>query len=67
MKLKDVDFTYDGYKYVLKNINLEFEPGKIYGIFGKSGAGKTTLLSIMAGIDVATNGDVLYKEGNLKK
>lgn len=35
LELKDVDFTYDGYKYVLKNISLTFEKEKIYGIFGK--------------------------------
>ena len=29
LELKDVDFTYDGYKYVLKNINLTFEKEKV--------------------------------------
>ena len=29
LELKDVDFTYDGYKYVLKNINLTFEMEKV--------------------------------------
>lgn len=67
LELKDVDFTYDGYKYVLKNISLTFEKEKIYGIFGKSGAGKTTLLSLMAGLEVTTNGEVLYKGKDLKK
>lgn len=67
LELKDVNFTYDGYKYVLKNISLTFEKEKIYGIFGKSGAGKTTLLSLMAGLEVTTNGEVLYKGKDLKK
>lgn len=35
-------------KTVLKNVNLELEPGKIYGLIGRSGAGKTTLLSLMS-------------------
>ncbi len=30
---------------VLKNIDLEIEKGKIYGLIGRNGAGKTTLLS----------------------
>lgn len=67
LELKNVNFTYDGYKYVLKNINLAFEPGKIYGVFGKSGAGKTTLLSLMAGLEVTTNGEILYKNQDLKR
>ena len=33
---------------ILKNVNLELEPGKIYGLIGRSGAGKTTLLSLMS-------------------
>lgn len=32
-----------GDKIVLKNVNLSFEPGKIYGIMGENGAGKSTL------------------------
>lgn len=30
-------------KEVLKDINFEFEKGKIYGLLGRNGAGKTTL------------------------
>lgn len=67
LELKNVDFTYDGYKYVLKNINLSFQLGKLYGIFGKSGAGKTTLLSLMAGLETSTSGEILYKDANLKE
>lgn len=29
---------------VLTDINYNFEPGKIYGIFGRNGSGKTMLL-----------------------
>ena len=35
-------------KTVLKNVNQELEPGKIYGLIGRSGAGKTALLSLMS-------------------
>ena len=35
-------------KTVKKNVNLELEPGKIYGLIGRNGAGKTTLLSLMS-------------------
>ena len=35
-------------KTVLKNVNLELESGKIYGLIGRNGAGKTTLLSLMS-------------------
>jgi ABC-2 type transport system ATP-binding protein len=29
----------------IRNINLQFSPGAIYGIIGYNGAGKTTLLN----------------------
>lgn len=35
-------------KEVLKNINFEFEKGKIYGLLGRNGAGKTTLFNCIS-------------------
>ena len=36
---------------VLKDINLEIEPGDIVSIIGGSGCGKSTLLRLIAGLD----------------
>ncbi|MDR1756345.1 MAG: ATP-binding cassette domain-containing protein [Culturomica sp.] len=36
---------------VLKNIDIRFEPGKVYGIIGENGAGKTTLFRCIAGLE----------------
>ena len=36
-----------GKKEVLKEINFEFEKGKIYGLLGRNGAGKTTLFNCL--------------------
>lgn len=67
LELKNVNFTYDKTKYVLKDINISFETGKTYGIFGKSGAGKSTLLSLMAGLESCKEGTILYKDEDLNK
>lgn len=40
-----------GANEVLKNINIEFDKGKVYGIVGENGAGKTTLFRCIAGIE----------------
>lgn len=40
----------------LKNINLEFEFGKMYAIMGRSGSGKTTLINILGLLDNPTSG-----------
>ena len=34
-------------KEVLKDINFEFEKGKIYGLLGRNGAGKTTFFNCL--------------------
>lgn len=43
---------------VLKNIDLEIEPGELFFLLGPSGCGKTTLLRIIAGFTEATSGSV---------
>jgi len=48
----------------IKNINLQFSHGIIYGIVGYNGAGKTTLLNCIEGLCVPTSGFVSH--GNTK-
>lgn len=67
LKLSNISYQYDGTNTkVLKNINFNFNQGKLYTIMGKSGSGKTTLLSIISGLDLATSGEVFWNEKNLK-
>lgn len=40
-----------GTKEVLKNINVQFQKGCVYGIVGENGAGKTTLFRCIAGLE----------------
>ena len=70
LKLENVGYRYkDAPKdsYVFKNVNYEFEQGKMYAIKGKSGSGKTTLLSLITGLEKCTAGKVLYDGKDLKK
>ncbi|WP_028234492.1 ABC transporter ATP-binding protein [Pseudobutyrivibrio sp. MD2005] len=43
---------------VLKNVDVEIETGKIYGLIGRNGAGKTTLLSILTAQNPANEGTI---------
>ncbi|MDR0788875.1 MAG: ABC transporter ATP-binding protein [Bifidobacteriaceae bacterium] len=67
LQLKDISYSYPTKRNVLQDINLNFEKGKIYSITGKSGGGKTTLLSLLAGLDVTTDGEVLFNGDDLDK
>jgi ABC-2 type transport system ATP-binding protein len=40
-----------GTKEVLKNINIQFEKGKVYGIVGENGSGKTTLFRCISELE----------------
>ena len=40
-----------GANVVLKNIDIRFDKGKVYGIVGENGAGKTTLFRCIAGLE----------------
>ena len=46
------------YVTALERIDLEIQPGKVFGILGPNGAGKTTLLKILAGLVLPDNGAV---------
>jgi putative ABC transport system ATP-binding protein len=61
LAMNNVSYQYDGTtKTVLKNINRNFEKGRLYVIVGKSGAGKSTILSLISGLDTATSGRICY-------
>ena len=45
---------------VLENINLSLGKGDLVAISGQSGAGKSTLLHIIASLDLASSGNILY-------
>lgn len=70
LKLENVSYRYsDALKddYVFKNINYEFNEGKVYAIKGKSGSGKTTLLSLLSGLETNYEGNITYNGKDLKK
>ena len=49
----------------LKGITLTIEKGEMVAVTGRSGAGKSTLLKLAAGIENATQGDVMVNGQNV--
>ncbi len=59
LEAENVCFTLDG-KPLIKEINLSFRPGVLYGILGPNGSGKSTLLKNLSGIWTPTDGTVKW-------
>lgn len=57
--LKNISKSFGNFE-VLKPLNLEIEDGKMVGLLGPSGSGKTTLLRIIAGLEHADNGQIMF-------
>ena len=66
LTLENVSYAYKGAeRKALDDISVEFQGGKIYAVIGPSGSGKTTLLSILAGLDIPTEGEVFINNTKL--
>jgi ATP-binding cassette ChvD family protein len=50
-------------KQIIKNIYLSFFYGAKIGIIGLNGSGKSTVMKIIAGLDNAYQGDVVFSQG----
>jgi sulfate transport system ATP-binding protein len=46
--------------HALKGINLHIESGELVALLGPSGCGKTTLLRVIAGLETADQGQILF-------
>lgn len=51
----------------LSEVSCSFERGKVYAITGKSGSGKSTFLSLLAGLDVPTEGTLTVEGEDTRK
>ncbi len=57
LTVRGLGFAYRRKKRLFDGLNLELEPGNIYGLLGKNGVGKTSLLKIMLGLLTPQEGD----------
>ena len=67
MEIKQVGYSYDNKKKVLKGVNAAMEQGKLYAILGPSGCGKTTLLSLIGGLDSPDSGQIYFDGQDIAK
>lgn len=63
-KYYDLDGT--NQERALNDVTLEIAPAKITAIYGPSGCGKTSLLSIISGLDSQYQGNLYFKNQNMR-
>ena len=67
IRLENVSYTYRGAAAKAVNeVICAFEAGRLYAIVGPSGSGKSTLLSLLAGLDLPTEGEGFFGDESLK-
>ena len=65
IELKNICFSYNANKQVLKNISLTINKGDFVGIIGLSGAGKSTLADILTGLLPVDSGEIIVDNTEL--
>jgi sulfate/thiosulfate transport system ATP-binding protein len=59
IKLEHIDKHFGSFQ-ALRDISLDIPDGQLIGLLGPSGSGKTTLLRIIAGLETADRGQILF-------
>ena len=65
IEFKNVSFGYETKQGVLKNINLEIEPGQTLAFVGPSGGGKTTICHLIPNFYRIQEGEILIDDKNI--
>ena len=65
--LKNVSFSYNSEKEVLKNVDLEIPSGTVTALVGPSGSGKSTIAKLIAGFWDVGNGEITLGGKNIKE
>lgn len=60
--VKSLFKEYNG-RDVLKSVDLELEPGEFVAVVGRSGCGKSTLLRLIAELETANHGELVFGDG----
>ncbi|QMT98533.1 ABC transporter ATP-binding protein [Mycoplasma tullyi] len=62
VEFKNVNFSYDGKKQVLKNINISSSPGEKIALIGKTGSGKTTIANLISRFYNVSDGEIYFDD-----
>ena len=66
IEFKDISFSYDGKREVLKHVNLTVPKGKTVALVGQSGSGKSTLVDLLPRYHNVQGGDITIDGTSIK-
>ena len=66
VEYKNITFSYDGERTILKNINLKIEKGKTVALVGQSGSGKSTMVDLVPRYYDVLQGEICIDGVNVK-
>lgn len=66
IEFRDISFSYDGQRQVLKHIDLTVPKGKTVALVGQSGSGKSTLVDLLPRYHDVQSGEILIDGTNIK-
>ncbi len=66
IEFKDVIFSYDGIRQILKGINFEINSGEMIGLVGSSGGGKSTITKLLMRFYDVKSGSITIDGTELK-
>ena len=67
IEMHEVDFSYDGEKYVLHDVSVFAKPGQKVAFVGATGAGKTTITNLINRFYDIADGKIRYDGININK
>ncbi|WP_410983329.1 ABC transporter ATP-binding protein [Bacillus cereus] len=67
IEFKDVTFSYDGKRDVLKNVSFHVKPGQTVAFVGHTGSGKSTIMNLLMRFYDIKSGNILIDGANLEK
>ena len=67
VEFKNVSFSYNNGKDVLKDVSVKLEAGKTLALVGPTGIGKTTMVNLLVRFYDVNSGEILLDDRNIKE
>lgn len=67
ISVQQIEMVYPNKFLAAQNVSFGVEPGTLFTLLGPNGAGKTSVLEVLAGIEMRTEGVVVFEKEHIDK